>query len=126
MVSPGRRTRSTGVDIVWANPADRGIAKRPTQSAAAVIVRVICPPPSFNRSIRILYFNLSVSQGARSSTTSRHHFSTLVTAFDNGENGSVPWRLLLIRSGHSVFVAFAEKSARATRAEVVSSIYAVI
>src|ERR1700731_4618902 len=46
MVSPGRRTRSTGVDIVWANPADRGIAKRPTQSAAAVIVRVICPPPS--------------------------------------------------------------------------------
>jgi hypothetical protein len=126
MVSPGRRTRSTGVDIVWANPADGGIAKRPTQSAAAVIFRVICPPPSFNWSIRILYFNLSVSQGARSSTTSRHHFFTLVTAFDNGENGSVPWRLLLIRSGHSVFVAFAEKSARATRAEVVSSICAVI
>src|ERR1700692_4936725 len=67
MVSPGRRTRSTGVDIVWANPADRGIAKRPTQSAAAVIVRVIGPPPSFDWSIRILYFNLSVSQGARSS-----------------------------------------------------------
>src|ERR1700730_6570359 len=116
MVSPGRRTRSTGVDIVGANPFGAGVAKRLSQSAAALIVRVICPPPSFNWSIRILYFNLSMSQGARSSTTSRHHFSTLVTAFDNGENGSVPWRL---RSGHSVFVAFAEKSAPATRAEVV-------
>ena len=63
MVSPGRRTRSTGVDIVWANQADRGIAKRPTQSAAAVIVRVICPPPSFNWSIRILSLPISTSVG---------------------------------------------------------------